>query len=90
MSDSLRSMDWGLPGCSVHRILQVRKLEWAAIPSPGDLPDAGIKPRCPSLQADALLSEPPGTKAIDIECLKLGDSGLNRDIDTRDNLIVTS
>ena len=28
-------------------------------PSPGDLPDPGIKPRSPTLQADALLSEPP-------------------------------
>ena len=29
-------------------------------PSPGDLPDPGIKPRSLSLQADALPSEPPG------------------------------
>ena len=29
-------------------------------PSPGDLPDPGIKPRSPSLQADALTSEPLG------------------------------
>ena len=29
-------------------------------PSPGDLPDPGIKPGCPALQADALPSEPPG------------------------------
>ena len=28
-------------------------------PSPGDLPDPGIKPRSPALQADALTSEPP-------------------------------
>ena len=28
-------------------------------PSPGDLPDPGIKPRSPALQADSLLSEPP-------------------------------
>ena len=28
-------------------------------PSPGDLPDPGIKPRSPELQADALPSEPP-------------------------------
>ena len=30
------------------------------VPSPGDLPDPGIKPRFPGLQADALTSEPPG------------------------------
>ena len=29
-------------------------------PSPGDLRDPGIKPRCPTLQADASLSQPPG------------------------------
>ena len=29
-------------------------------PSPGDLPNPGIKPRSPALQADSLLSEPPG------------------------------
>ena len=28
-------------------------------PSPGDLPDPGIKPRSPALEADALTSEPP-------------------------------
>ena len=29
-------------------------------PPPGDLPDTGIKPGSPALQADSLLSEPPG------------------------------
>ena len=29
-------------------------------PSPEDLPDPGVKPRFPALQADSLLSEPPG------------------------------
>ena len=35
---------------------------WSGLPfpSPGDLPDRGIKPGSPALQADALLSEPPG------------------------------
>ena len=35
---------------------------WSGLPfsSPGDLPDPGIKPRSPALQADALPSEPPG------------------------------
>ena len=28
-------------------------------PSPGDLPNPGIEPRSPALQADALTSEPP-------------------------------
>ena len=29
-----------------------------SFPSPGDLPDPGIKPRSPALEADALTSEP--------------------------------
>ena len=34
---------------------------WSGVPfpSPGDLPDPGIEPGSPVLQADALLSEPP-------------------------------
>ena len=39
-----------------------RQEYWSGLPfpSPGDLPDPGIKPRSPALQTDALLSEPPG------------------------------
>ena len=35
---------------------------WSGLPfpSPGAPPDPGIEPRSPALQADALLSEPPG------------------------------
>ena len=51
-------MDCSLPGSSVHGIFQPRILEWVAISSPGDLPDPGIEPRSPALQADALPSEP--------------------------------
>ena len=29
-------------------------------PSPEDLLNPGIEPRCPALQADSLLTEPPG------------------------------
>ena len=29
-------------------------------PSPGDLPDSGVKPRSPALQADSLPSQSPG------------------------------
>ena len=31
-----------------------------AFPSPGDLPNPGIEPRSPALQADSSLAEPPG------------------------------
>ena len=39
-----------------------RQEYWSGLlfPSPGDLPDPGIEPRSPALQADALPSEPPG------------------------------
>ena len=39
-----------------------RQEYWIGVPfpSPGHLPDPGIEPRSPALQADALTSEPPG------------------------------
>ena len=35
---------------------------WSGLPfpSPGDLPDPGIEPGSPALQADSLPSKPPG------------------------------
>ena len=39
---------------TVHGILQARVLEWVAFPSPEDLPNPGIEPRSPTLQADSL------------------------------------
>ena len=40
-----------------------RQEYWNGLPFPsqGDLPDSGIKPSSPTLQADALPSEPPGS-----------------------------
>ena len=39
-----------------------RQEYWSGLPfpSPGDLPNPGIEPRSPTLQADVLPSEPPG------------------------------
>ena len=39
-----------------------RQEYWSGLPfpSPGNLPDPGIEPGSPALQADALLSDPPG------------------------------
>ena len=39
-----------------------RQEYWSGLPfpSPGDLPDPGIEPGSPALEADALNSEPPG------------------------------
>ena len=49
-----------LTGSSVHGIF--RRKYWSGLPFPssGALPDPGIKPRSPALQADSLLIEPPG------------------------------
>ena len=43
---------------TVHGNFQARILEW--VPFPGDLPNPGIKPKSPTLQADSLLAEPQG------------------------------
>ena len=42
---------------------------WSGLPfpSPGDLPDPGIKPRSPALQADTLPSEPPGKTRTSVQ-----------------------
>ena len=45
-----------------------RTLEWVAYPSPADLPNPGIEPGSPVLQADSLSAEPPGKpKNIGVE-----------------------
>ena len=44
----------------VHGILQARILEWVAFPFFRDLPNPGIEPRSPVLQADSLPAEPQG------------------------------
>jgi len=46
-----------------------RQEYWSGLPfpSPGDLPNPGIEPRSPTLQADALTSELPGYKSINVE-----------------------
>ena len=48
--------------CQAHMSMEFFRQEyWSGLPfpSPGDLPDPGIKPRSPALQADSLPSEPP-------------------------------
>ena len=59
-------MDCSPPGSSVHGILQAIIVEGLPFPSLGDLPDPGVKPQSPELQADSLQSEPPG-KPISID-----------------------
>ena len=47
-----------------------RQEYWSGLPcpSPGHLPDPGIEPGSPALQADALPSEPPGEPAVNLCC----------------------
>ena len=52
-------VDCSLPGFSVHGNLQARILEWVTISSSGDLPDPGIEPGSPALEAEALTTKPP-------------------------------
>jgi len=57
---------WKSPSCvqlfvtPVLGILQARILDWVAIPSPGDIPNPGIRLKSPALQEDSLPAEPPG------------------------------
>ena len=57
-------MDGTPPGSSVREILQARTLKWVAILFSRDLPDPGIEPRSPALQAGSLLPEPPGKPEV--------------------------
>ena len=55
-------MDCSWPGSSVHGILQVKILEWVAMPFFQGIfqPDPGIEPVSPVWQADSLPSKPLG------------------------------
>ena len=74
-------MVWSPPGSSVHGILQARILEWVAIPFSGDLPNPGIEPGSPALQANSLLSEPSGMG----EELSLGQKIGGEQVELRDS-----
>ena len=53
-------MDYRPPGSSVHGILRQEYWSGLLLPSPGDLPNPRIELGSPALQADSLLSKPPG------------------------------
>ena len=60
MSDS--ATPWTVPYLVSVSMGFSRQEYWSGLPfpSPGYLPDQGIKPRFPVLKADSLPSEPPG------------------------------
>ena len=53
-------MDYSPPGFSVYGILQARILGWLPFPSPGDLPDPGIKPTSSVLAGRFCTTKRPG------------------------------
>jgi len=53
-------MDCSLPGSFVHGISQARILEWLPFPSPGELPNPGIKTVSPALAGGFFTTEPHG------------------------------
>ena len=53
-------VDCSLPGSSVHGIFQEEYWSGLPFPSPGHLPNLGIEPGSPALQADSSPSESPG------------------------------
>ena len=68
MSDS--ATPWTVPYLVSVSMGFSRQEYWSGLPfpSPGYLPDPGVKPRSAALPADSLLSQPPGkpvnTKAL--------------------------
>ena len=63
---------WTVPSKAPLSMEFSRQEYWSGLPfpSPGDLPDPGIEPRSPALQADALPSEPPGKLSVLILMIK--------------------
>ena len=57
-------MDCSSPGSSVHVIPQARQWSGLPFPSPEDLPNPGIKPKSPALQADSLPFELQGSSCL--------------------------
>ena len=74
-------MDCSIPGSSDHGFS--RQGYWSGFPFPSleDLPNPGIEPGSPTLQADILPSEPPGKPGIleakEYWVLKIGTEGVN-------------
>ena len=69
--------------------MKLSRLEyWSGypFPSPGDLPNPGIEPRSPALQADALTSEPPGMRETRVRSLGREDP-LEKEMATHSSIL---
>ena len=60
-------MDYNSPGSCVRGVLQARILEWVASPSSRGSSQPRDRTRVSALQADSLLSEPPGKPLWEVE-----------------------
>ena len=77
MSDSVQPL-WTVPRQAPLSMEFSRQEYWSGLPfpSPGDLPDPGIKPQSLALHADSLLLEPPGKpKTVSRHCQKSAMGG---------------
>ena len=57
-------MDYSLAGSLSMEFSRQEYWNGSLFPSPGDLPNPGIEPGCPTLQVDSLPSEPTGSPRI--------------------------
>ena len=64
---------FSLLGSSVHEFSRQEHWSGLPFPPPGDLPNPGVKPTSPALQAGSLLPEPPG-KSEYSECCSVAQS----------------
>ena len=72
MSDSFAT-SWTI-ACQAPLSMEFSSQEyWSGLPCPppGDLPDPGIKPRSPTLQAGSFPSEPPGKPSYSLPGCKV-------------------
>ena len=62
-----------------------RQEYWSGLPfpSPGDLPNPGIEPGSPTLQADALPSEPPGKPRWALNQLNEGEKNVEEKTESK-------
>ena len=63
-------MNCSPPGSSALEFFRQEYCSGLPFPSSGDLPNPGIDPGSPALQADSLQSEPPGKPNLKIDIIK--------------------
>jgi len=62
-----------------------RQESWSRLPfpSPGDLPNPGIEPQSPAMQADTLPSEPPRKPILSYATLKMFPAGFKQEVSSK-------